>query len=117
MTTTKAALSIVRSLPATWDGEAVEWSSLAVTGGSLDLHIPPHCDECGSTRAPWRAGGSVLSAPNRAGQRHRALRFHAARCRDCLHDVVSDENTGESWDLGPEDYGPGGSRAIEGSLW
>lgn len=111
-------LTVVRSLPAKWDGLPVEWGDLQLTGGSLDLHLPPVCGECGSTAAPWRAGGVLtLGISPRTGNPQRRIALYAQRCRECLHDVVYDERTGQSWDLGPEDYGPDGSTDVVGSLW
>ena len=112
------ALAVVRALPAYWDGMPVEWGDLAVTRGSLDLHLPPKCDACGSTTAPYRAGGTLtLGADKRSGRPLRRLALYAQRCRVCQHDVIYDERTGQSWDLGPEDYGPQGSSDVVGSLW
>jgi len=36
-------------------------------------------------------------------------RLDAFRCPDCHHDVVSDMQTGEVWDLDLSDYGDAGS--------
>jgi len=112
-------LTLVRALPSKWDGLPVEWGDLRlVTGGSLDLHLPPVCGECGSTASPWRAGGVLLLARDEhTGRQVRHLALYAQRCRECMHDVVYDERTGQSWDLGPEDYGPDGSTEVVGSLW
>lgn len=111
-------LQVVRSLPTRWDGRAVTWTDLRVGRGSLDLHFPPGCDECGSDRPPYRALGTVEHGRDpHTGRTSRVTALTAERCPVCLHDVVYDGRTGESWDLGPEDYGRAGSHAVEGSLW
>lgn len=113
-----ATLRVVSALPTYWDGLPVEWGELALTRGSIDLHLPPSCTQCGSARSPWRAGGTlVLGADPRVGAARRQLALYAQRCRDCQHDVVYDERTGQTWDLGPEDYGRTGSSEVVGSLW
>lgn len=111
-------LTLVRSLPRAWDGAPVEWSDLALTRGSLDLHVPPKCERCGSASRPWRAGGTLhLGRDEHTGQPRRTLALFVSRCRDCQHDVVYDERTGELWDLDGDDYGPQGSTVTNGSLW
>ena len=109
-------LLLVRPLPGRWDGRVVHWSEFAAVHGSVNVHFPPRCEECGATSPPWHAIGRVLADPDRKGVRHWVIRFRAERCRTCQHDVVFDEQGGV-WDLGPEDYGPQGSTEIVGSLW
>lgn len=109
-------LQAVRTLPAKWDGEPVRWDDLRLAGGSLHLHLPHTCQACGHDGEPWTAGGRMLADPTRA-VRHWYIRLWVERCRACLVDVVHDHRAGESWELGPEDYGPDGSRAVVGALW
>lgn len=110
-------LTLLRPLPAKWDGEPVRWSSHERVHGSINFHFREPCDTCGSLAQPWFAKGEMRTAPDRLGHQHWHIRFLATRCRDCHHDTVHDEQTDETWELGPEDYGPNGSHEIEGSLW
>jgi hypothetical protein len=109
---------LLHPLPPLWDAAPVCWSSLAGIGGSINLHIPPEpCDTCGSLAPRWHARGDVQTEPNRLGQRRWCIRFLATRCRACHTDVVHDRWSGETWVLGPEDYGPEGSHVVVASLW
>jgi hypothetical protein len=111
-------LRAVPVLPPRWDGVLVEWTDLGLTGGSMDLHFPPKCETCGDTRPPWRSGGTLqLGRDPHTGRTVRRFDLYAERCQGCLADVVYDERTDETWALGPEDYGPEGSEAVEGTLW
>lgn len=128
-------LELVRShdLPPAWDGEPVTWGDWSEGRTSLSFHAPAEslaCDKCGAIDEPainrgMRAPvlGSTFRVDRervtRSGRRYvsgtvdvpawacRDLRV--ARCRHCGHDVVTDERTGEAWDLEPDDYLPGGS--------
>ena len=41
-------LTLLRPLPAKWDGEPVRWSSHERVHGSINFHFREPCDTCGS---------------------------------------------------------------------
>lgn len=115
---TARTLRLVRDLPAKWDGTPVRWREWRDVWSSADIHWPREACSCGSTARPLRAGGTVLTPSAEHGRAPSwPLWLHAQRCPDCQHDVIYDARTGETWDLGPEDYGRDGSSHVEGSLW
>lgn len=69
---------------------------------------PDHCGKCGSIERSIvnRGAGTVFLG----GKDRHAVSLMVFRCPDCHHDLVSDETTGEWWDLDHTDYGPEGSR-------
>lgn len=100
-----------RPLPVSWDGVPLEWSEWSDQRTTLAYHLPVDqlaCRQCGAVDEP-------LTSRGRRVFRHGVLAIsgstalHASRCRHCRHDVVTDMDTEESWDLEPEDYGPTGS--------
>ena len=141
MSTDLAALPTVHDLPPKWDGRAVRWDPWVKVWSSGRLHAPAAdlaCAGCGLIDDPWRATGWVVPLPGetftvdavrhtRSGrsyvsgatqvQAYPLSCLHATRCPSCGRDEVHDTRTGETWVLGPEDYGPDGSREITGSLW
>ncbi|QOP64926.1 hypothetical protein SEA_BRYNNIE_28 [Arthrobacter phage Brynnie] len=124
-------------LPPSWDGQPVEWDEWSPEDSrtTLVLHVPAHelaCHECGSVDEPRISWGkrppesptitTTRTKTTRSGHQYEAPAeveawsvrdLVAARCRHCLHDVVTDTRTGESWDLEEEDYGPDGSTASD----
>lgn len=102
-------------LPPLWDGQPITWHGWSPdTHTTLILHTPADrmaCERCGTVderRINW---GSRPPAPDGPGWPVRDL--WAARCRHCGHDQVTDERTGECWDLDPDDYGDSGSTEID----
>lgn len=89
-----------------WDAVPVEWSAWRTARTTLSLHMPLDavaCEECG-----------VLDDPVTAlGRRPGSGRLHASRCQHCGLDSVTDLEAGETWTLGPEDYGPDGSHEAD----
>lgn len=118
-------------LPPSWDGEPVTWGTWSEYDTTLAHHAPAEalaCRECGAvaeravnwgSRPP--ATETVLSPVTKRTRSGRTYINHeprparpvrdlcAFRCRHCGHDSVIDERTGESWELGPEDYTAEGS--------
>lgn len=99
-------------LPVSWDGAPVtwgEWEPGIEARGRVFICPPPkvpgHCSRCGSIEVPLRNRGLVPSAD----VDHLVLRLLVNRCPDCRFDVVWDLEGDDWWDLGPEDYGDGGS--------
>lgn len=121
----------LHDLPPSWDGVPVEWSGWSTHRTSLAYHATPDqlaCRKCGSVdeslinwgkRPPAAATyPGTRTKTTRSGHRYEVAAevpawpvrdIWAARCRHCRHDVVTDERTGEVWDLDDEDYGPAGS--------
>ncbi|AYN57678.1 hypothetical protein PBI_KEPLER_30 [Arthrobacter phage Kepler] len=102
-------------LPRKWDGVELEWHGWQDQRTTLAYHLPVDqlaCQQCGAVDEP-------LTNRGRRQFRHGVLAIsgssslHASRCRHCSHDVVTDMDTEESWDLEPEDYGPDGSNPPE----
>lgn len=121
-------------LPVAWDGRRVEWSREKPIEGTFFICPPPkdpeRCSKCRSAAGVITYRGLVIPNPGdtvegealRARWRngriepvreqlpaHAVVGLIAWRCRDCMHDVVWELETGQQWDLGPEDYGPEGS--------
>lgn len=120
-------------LPPSWDGQPVEWDEMSDDDhrSTIILHAPAAalaCHKCGSVDEPRISWGkrppesptfsTTRTKTTRTGRKYEvpceveawAVRdLIAARCRHCLHDVVTDTRTGESWDLDASDYGPEGS--------
>lgn len=119
-------------LPPSWDGVPVEWSTWSQDRTTIIHHAPPEqmaCDQCGAvdeamfsfgTRPPPDGAtfSTTITKTTRSGHQYESRRdvpawpvmdLVAARCRHCWHDVVTDQRTGERWDLEEEDYGPTGS--------
>lgn len=131
----------VHDLPPKWDGRTVTWGPWRELRSSIAFHAPAEdlaCTRCGLIAEPLTAGGWVQPNPGEtftvdderrlpSGRVYARgtkevpawalLCLCATRCAGCRHDTVHDERTGETWDLGSEDYGPDGSTAITGSLW
>lgn len=122
-------------LPPRWDGEPITWGQWAEHDTTLAYHAPADalaCEKCGTvaersvnwgSRPP--ATETVLSpVPKRTRKGREYINYEqvpahpvrdlcALRCRHCGHDQVTDERTGELWDLGPEDYTAEGSGPID----
>ena len=118
-------------LPPAWDGVPITWHGWTAHRSTLPLHVPADalcCRKCGAvgenlinwgTRPPAEPTWIIdKELTTKSGHRYRAPRevqswpvrdIYAARCRHCRHDVVTDERTGEVWDLDESDYGPDGS--------
>lgn len=122
-------------LPPSWDGQPVTWGPWSELDSTLAYHLSAEalaCRKCGAVAERSTAWGvrppasaTVLAEVPRHTRTGRAYLSHervparpvrdlfAARCRHCGHDTVSDERTGEVWELEPEDYSAEGSRASE----
>lgn len=126
----------VHDLPPAWDGVLVTWGEWSSGRSTLAHHVPADqlaCDECGTVdektvnfgRRPPEPGATF-----KADRRKRTRTGHiysvteevpawpvkdlfAFRCRHCGHDTISDERTGETWDLDASDYGDTGSWPTE----
>lgn len=141
---TLTLLPTAHDLPPRWDGHDVEWKPWHHVWSSAQWHIPDEdraCTACGLIAEPLHAAGWVQPLPGQtctvADERtlpsgrvyvrgltpskeipaYPLLCLNATRCTGCGHDVVHDQRTGQTWDLGPEDYGPHGSSETVGSLW
>lgn len=100
-------MNLVHSRPPRWDGHLVHWEPMVT---SLDLHRKPApCDRCGS-RAP-----RIHWVGHVDGERYPRLILDS--CPRCGLDQVVDVDRGETWILGPEDYGPEGSTDPRLPLW
>ncbi|MGN7250066.1 hypothetical protein [Arthrobacter sp. SAFR-014] len=118
-------------LPPSWDGVPVEWSEWSEGHTTLALHVPADklaCDRCGAieeasisfgkrppehptfmtTRTKTTKSGHQYDVPHEV-EAWAVRDLIAARCRHCLHDVVTDTRTGEAWDLEAPDYEDAGS--------
>lgn len=111
---TASALRVIpgglsRPLPAMWDGQEVEWEDWEMDGTTLRGHLPDEqraCDGCGDVGGRLNyCRGHLLDGDCNVSP---GPRLYAFRCQSCGHDDVL-EWGGESWCLGPEDYGPNGS--------
>lgn len=93
-------------LPVMWDAVPVSWSEWRAEWSSLEAHLPVDalaCERCG-----------VLDRRAVSSARHPAAgRLVAFRCQHCALDSVHVLETGETWILGPEDYGPDGSHEAD----
>lgn len=121
-----------RDLPPLWDGTPVEWTGWRQERTTIILHVPPEslaCSKCGAIDEcihnfgirPPAEGATVRYLvtrhlpSGRTYQREEESPAHpvrdliVSRCRHCGHDTVTDERTGECWDLDETDYGPEGS--------
>jgi hypothetical protein len=99
-------------LPPQWDGQAVEWGAWTAPRTTLALHLPADqlaCDKCGVLDEREQARGFIVQPPGSITRMYARGALYAARCRHCGHDTITDLDTGEVWDLEPEDYGPQGS--------
>ena len=97
-------------LPPSWDGTPLTWRGWepALEGAIFICpppKIPSHCSRCGSVARPLRNVG--LSDAPEVG--HPVQHVIAYRCPDCRFDQAWDLVADAWWDLGPEDYGDGGS--------
>lgn len=102
MTTLQLVHSRAHDLPPRWDGTPVAWGPWSRDTSSVIHHAPIDdiaCHACGVIEQPLLAGGWVP---------RRVVRLLAIRC-GCGHDMVHDEQTGETWDLTEEDYTNDGS--------
>ena len=96
-------------LPISWDDEPVEWG---LWEPAIQIFI---CDR--SSRRKYQpevcagCGRPSHGQPMCWGKRRGIRDLVAFRCTGCGHDSVLDRRTGESWELGPEDYGLAGSVA------
>lgn len=117
---------VPNDLPPRWDGRVVVWSEWRLANvGSLQWHAELAaiaCSQCGSLDPRyWGTTGSValadqitreqIEAATAAGKGGRyALRYLVlSRCIDCGHDTVFHMETGDLWDLEPDDYSDDGS--------
>lgn len=130
----------VRRLPATWDGVPVEWTDWRLDRTTLAYHAPLDelvCGKCGTVdesmhamgKRPPAEGEMVRSTQTRKLKSGRTYErevwvpawpvydLFAARCRHCGHDTVTDQRTGQAWDVDDSDYGPNGSWADEQTLF
>lgn len=113
-------------LPVAWDGRRVDWDRWEAAR-SIHICPPPKASRCGcgSASQPFTARG--LRNPSaddveraalipRIGRRppsegpHPVYDLAAFRCPECGEVQVWDRASDEWWTLGPEDYGPEGSR-------
>ena len=106
-----------RALPCAWDGAPIVWGAWSVEPWTtLVWHLDDDalaCEGCG-TIAPRRftCEGIVqwpTTDPRHWDRTRTASTITAARCADCGHDLAHTWWDQESWELGPEDYGPAGS--------
>lgn len=130
-----SSLELVHSkndLPPSWDGRKVTWDEWSNIRTSLAYHLKPEemaCDQCGAVDESLIAWGLRDPTPGatmsqtqtkttRSGKKYAIAveapacpmrDLYAARCRHCGHDVVTDTETDERWDLDETDYGPQGS--------
>lgn len=106
---------LTRALPDLWDWEPVQWDAWRDTRTTLILHVPAEhmaCDKCGTVDENLVVFGKRPRRPD-LGQEFAVRDLHAFRCRHCGHDTVTDQRTGEHWDLDETDYGPAGSTRPE----
>jgi ribosomal protein L40E len=120
-------------LPPSWDGVAVTWGQWSDFETTMAHHVPTEaltCRECGAvgerainwgSRPPVVVAETVLSPVTKRTRSGRSYINYehlpaypvrdlwAARCRHCGHDTVTDERTGEVWELEPDDYTAEGS--------
>lgn len=132
-------LDLMRApLPTAWDGERVTWDPLTeqpliflCARGRRNPPKPVACERCKTTESAWHSVGTRhprpgATMPVEEARKTRSGRTYlvvvegpawplrdlvAYRCVGCGLDTVYDDRAGESWVLGPEDYGPGGSVA------
>lgn len=118
-------------LPPYWDAVPVTWKGWQTGRTTLQLHLPASalaCGECGCVDEPKvNMGIRPPAAPTvrvpvvkrtKSGRQYtRATDVEswpvadlaASRCRHCGHDIVTDQRTGQCWDLDDTDYEPKGS--------
>lgn len=103
---------LTRPLPDLWDWEPVQWGEWSPPRRStLLLHMPAEamaCEKCGTVDENLVAFGKRPARPS-MGQDRPLRDLYAYRCRHCGHDTVTDQRTGEHWDLDESDYGITGS--------
>ena len=118
-------------LPPRWDGVPVTWGAWSEGVTTLIHHAPAEalaCHKCGAVDERAIAWGSrppatetILSPVEKRTRSGRGYvnyehvpawpvrDLFAARCRHCGHDTVTDERTGDVWELDAEDYTTEGS--------
>lgn len=120
-------------LPPKWNGLAVRWGEWKKAPYVFICPSPDDlgaCPKCGSIALREVNVGEVAALPEitveqieqREARRAELpahargdlarlawRRLHVSRCGDCLHDVVVDMDTHETWDLDYTDYGDEGS--------
>jgi hypothetical protein len=130
----------IRPLPPKWDGVPVEWTAWRLDRTTIAYHAPADqlvCGKCGTVDESMHAMGKrlppegemVRSTETRKLKSGRTYErevwvpawpvydLFASRCRHCGHDAVTDQRTGDAWDLDESDYGPDGSNEVKDTLW
>lgn len=119
------------ALPKLWDGRQVDWEMQEPLEGRVFICPPPKkreaCPGCSLRAEPvvWRGlvhplEGETVRVLKPTPKRPRrevdvpawpVIVLVCWRCPNCRVDEVWDTRAGETWLLGPEDYGPDGSTA------